>query len=95
MGVTRLNSEIRSHTLNFARKFRCRAATDDCLFYEFLYPVAYKLVVIIKTSAHCYRLVYYFAFMNGPCYSKYKSFRTIADLCVFLDSICPSAVENK
>lgn len=95
MGCTRLSLEICSHTLNFARIFRCRAYTADYLFYEFLNQVAYKSVVIIKTSNHCYRVVYYSSFMNGTCKSEYKSFRTIADMCVYLDSICPSAVENK
>lgn len=95
MGATRLSSEIRSHTLNFPRKFRCRAYTNDYLFYEFLDQVAYKSVAIIKTSNYCYRVIYYSSFMTVSRKSEYKSFRTIADMCVFLDSICPSAVENK
>ena len=95
MSFSRLNSEIVSRALNFARKFRCRSCTEDYLFYEFLNQVAYNSVVIIKTSQNCYRLVYYSSNMLGSCYSEYKSFRSIADMCVYLDSICPSAVENK
>lgn len=94
MFATRLYLEIRSHSLDFARKFRCRSCTDDYLFYEFLNQVGYKSVVIIKTSKNCYRLVYYSSFMSGSCNSEYKSFRSIADMCVYLDSICPSAIEN-
>ena len=100
MFATRLYSEIRSHTLNFARKFRCRAYTDNYLFYEFLNQVAYHSVAIIKTSNYCYRVIFYSSLMlvcRKSVYrkSEYKSFRTIADMCVYLDSICPLAVENK
>lgn len=95
MVATRLNLEICFHTLNFARKFRCRAYTDNYLFYEFLNQVSYNSVVIIKTSAHCYRVIYYSSFMTVSRKSEYKTFSTIADMCVYLDSICPSAVENK
>lgn len=94
MFATRLYLEIRSHSLNFARKFRCRAYTDSYLFYEFLNKVGYISVAIIKTSINCYRVIYYSSFMTVSRKSDYKSFRTIADMCVYLDSICPSAVEN-
>ena len=94
MFATRLYSEIRSHTLNFARKFRCRAYTYDYLFFEFLNQVAYHTVAIIKTSNYCYRVIHYSSFMTVSRKSEYKSFRTIADMCIYLDSICPSAVEN-
>lgn len=95
MGPTRLSLDIRSRTLNFARKFRCRAYTNDYLFYEFLNQVDYNSVAIIKTSNYCYRVIHYSSCMTVSRKSEYKSFRTIADMCVYLDSICPSAVDNK
>lgn len=91
----RLYSKIVSYALNFIRKFRCVSCTDDYLFFEFLNRDAYNSVVIIKTSSRCYRLVYYSSLMTGSRKSEYKSFRNISDMCVYLDSICPSAVENK
>ena len=94
MFSTRLYLEIRSHSLNFAREFRCRAYTDSYLFYEFLNKFVYISVAIIKTSINCYRVIYYSSFMTVSRKSVYKSFRTIADMCVYLDSICPSAVEK-
>lgn len=95
MFATRMYLEIRSHSLNFARIFRCRAYTDNYLLYEFLNKFVYISVAIIKTSINCYRLIHYSSFMTVSRKSEYKSFRTIADMCVYLDSICPSAVENK
>lgn len=95
MFATRLYLEIRSHSLNFARTFRCRAYTDTYLLYEFLNKSVYISVAIIKTSINCYRVIHYSSFMSVSRKSEYKSFRTIADMCVYLDSICPSAVENK
>ena len=95
MFATRLYLEIRSHSLNFARKFRCRSYTDNYLFYEFLNQVAYYSVAIIKTSINCYRVIHYSSFMTVSRKSEYKSFSSISDMCIYLDSICPSAVENK
>ncbi len=95
MGATRLISKIFSHTLHFARKFRCRAYTDDYLFYEFLNQVSYNSVAIIKTSNYCYRVIHYSSLLPFYRKSEYKSFKTIADMCAYLDSICPSAFENK
>lgn len=95
MVATGLHSQICSHTLNFARKFRCRAYTVDYLFYDYLNQGVYKSVSIIKTSNYCYRVLHFASFMSVSCKSEYKSFRTILDMCVYLDSICPSAVDNK
>ena len=94
-GFSLLHSKIVSNALNFTRKFRCASCTDDYLFYEFLNQFAYNSVVIIKTSSRCYRLVYYSSLMSGSRKSEYKSFRNISDMCFYLDSICPSAFENK
>lgn len=93
--TTRLLSEIISKTLFFARKFRCVSCTDNYLFFELLNQFAYNSIVILQTSRNCYRVVYYSSFRNCSPKSEYKSFRTISDMCVYLDSICPSAVENK
>ena len=90
----KMNLYVCSHTLNFARKFRCRAYTDNYLFYEFLNQFAYISVAIIKTSINCYRVIHYSSFMSVSRKSEYKSFSSISDMCVYLDSICPSAVEN-
>ena len=95
MCASRLYLEICSHTLNFARKFRCRAYTEDYLLFEYINQAVYRSIAIIKTSNHCYRVINYSSIIMVSKKSEYKSFRTIADMCVYLDSICPSAVENK
>lgn len=92
--ANRLYSEIVSKTSDFVRKFRCVSCTDDYLFFESLNQIAYNSIVILQTSRNCYRLVYYSSFMTGSRKSEYKSFRSISDMCVYLNSICPSAVEN-
>lgn len=90
----RLYSAIVSKTSVFIRKFGCVSCTNDYLFFESFNQIAYNSIVILQTSRNCYRLVHYSSFITGSRKSEYKSFRSISDMCVYLDSICPSAVEN-
>lgn len=95
MGATRLNLEIRSHTVKFSNRFRLRSYTDDYLCFEYLSNTEFWSVSIIKTSAHCFRVIAYCSFLSVQRIAEYRSFRTIADMCVYLDSICPATIENK
>lgn len=88
MGATRLNLEIYSHTKNFRKLFKCRSYTDSYLFFECLSRYAYWSVSIYKTSRNCYRVMWYASYMQVRKQSGYISFRSIADMCVFLDSLC-------
>lgn len=95
MGASRLNFDIRSHTVKFSNRFRLRSYTDDYLCFEYLSNNEFLSVSIIQTSAHCFRVIAYCSFMSVQRIAEYRSFRTILDMCSYLDSICPSAVENK
>lgn len=95
MGATRLYLEILSHTVKFSNRFRMRSFTDEYLNFEYLSKSEYWSVSIIKTSAHCFRVIVYCSFMSVQRIAEYRSFRTIADMCVYLDSICPATIENK
>lgn len=94
MSATRLNLEIYSHTKYFRKMFQCRAYTDSYLFFECLSRYEYKSVAIYKTSLHCYRVMWYASYLQVRKQSGYISFRSIADMCVFLDSLCDAQLNK-
>lgn len=92
MGATRLQLEIMSHTLEFKRKFKVRYFTDSYLFFEWVSRYEYRSVAVYRTSAHCYRIIYYTSRLCVSRNSEYASFRSIQDLCVFLESCAIGAL---
>ena len=95
MTGTKLNFAVRSLSKKFYNSFRLRSYTDDYLCFEYISCSEYCNVSIIKTSVHTYRVLVYCSLQSGERIAEYRSFRSISDLCSYLDSICPSAVENK
>lgn len=86
MGSTRLNLEIYAHTLEFNKRFKVRAYTDSYLYFEALTRYDFGSVAIYRTSKHTYRVMFYRSHLQVNRYSEYKSFRTIAELCVYLEA---------
>lgn len=87
MGATRLQLEIYSHAPNFRSKFRVKNFTTEYMFCDFVNRFLYMSVTIIKTSVKCYRVIFYKSRLGIDNQAVYKSFRSIADLCVYLDTI--------
>lgn len=90
MGVSRLNITIYGMTQYFRSMFKLRAGTRDYLYFEHNSGIAFASVAIYKTSRTCYRVMYYYSLMQREYRSEYISFRTIQDLCSYLDSKCES-----
>lgn len=95
MTGNKLHFEIRSRSKNFYNRFRLRSYTDDYLCFEYISRTEYWNISIIKTSVHSYRVLTFYSLHSLQKFAEYRSFRSIYDLCLYLDSICPSAVENK
>lgn len=95
MTGSKLSFEVRSRSKKFYNTFRLRSYTDDYLCFEYISCSEYCNVSIIKTSVHCYRVLVYCSMHSVQKIAEYRSFRSICDLCTYLDSICPSAIENK
>lgn len=95
MTGSKLNFEVRLRSKKFSKLFRLRSYTDDYLCFEYISSSVYCNVSIIKTSVHCYRVLVYCSWHSVQRIAEYRSFRSICDLCSYLDSICLSAVENK
>ena len=86
MGATRLNLEIYAHTLEFNKRFKVRAYTDSYLYFEALTRYDFGSIAIYRTSSKCYRVMSYRSHLQVSRYSDYKSFRTISELCVYLET---------
>lgn len=83
---TRINLEIYAHTKEFKRLFKCAEFTDVYLNFKHIDQYWYSQVTIYKTSAKCYRAMYYSSYCACKKQCAYKSYRSLADLCVDLET---------
>lgn len=87
MGATRLQLEIYAHTQYFRAKYKLKNFTNEYLFFDCVSRYLYRTVAILKTSVKCYRVIYYQSYLSVDNKCEYRSFRSIADMCVYLDTI--------
>ena len=87
MGATRLQLEIYSHAYTFRERFRLMRGTEYYLYFESSYKYQMRTVAIYKTSAKCFRVMYFYGNASIEFFSEYTSFRSIAALCVYLEKI--------
>lgn len=92
MGATRLNLEIYSHTMYFRKRFKVFAYTEEYLQFTYNSYYDYACVTIMKTSQKCFRVMSFISHLQVKKLAEYKSFRTIAELCVYLDTLSVSLV---
>lgn len=90
MGATRLNLEIYSHTDSFKNRFRCFAFTDSYLKFQYISLYDFCDVSILKSSVHCFRVMIFKSHLSVDRIAEYKSFRTISDMCVYLETLSKS-----
>lgn len=90
MGITRLNIEIYSHTDSFKNRFRCFAFTDSYLKFQYNSRYDFCEVCIFKSSKTCYRVMMFKSHLSIDRIADYKSFRTISDMCVYLETLSKS-----
>ena len=82
---TRMQLEILTHTERFAKRFKVAASTSDYICYQQIGYNTFVVVTVYRTCAKCYRVMGYYSRSSVRKGSFYKSFRTLAALCVFLD----------
>ncbi len=87
MGATRLQLEIISHTEEFRRKFRVNSCTDCYIQFVANTRFDFASATVYRTSHHTYRLMWFHSHLQVRKFSEYKSFRTIAELCVYLETL--------
>lgn len=87
MGATRLQLEILTHTIYFAKRFEVYCCTDVYICYQLTARYTFAQVNVYRTSAHCYRVMYFSLYANKSKKSGYISFRTIGDMCAWFDTV--------
>lgn len=83
----RLLLELKTHTRDFDKRFKLNACTSDYMHYNFTNRYYQSTVTIYRTCAKCYRVMTYVSYLQVQKASEYKSFRSISDLCVYLENL--------
>ncbi len=84
---TRFNLEIISHTRLFRKLFTCGEFTNDYLSFQHVGRYYFSHVTVCKTSSKCIRVMSYTSYCNAQKWSEYNSFRSISDLCIYLETL--------
>lgn len=84
---THLQLEILSYTDKFTKHYKLDSSTDKFLMYKMLTRTTYSIVAIFRTSTKCYRVMFYQSYLSVRKKSLYTSFRSMAELCVWLDTL--------
>lgn len=87
---TRMQLEIYSHTVQFKKRFHLDGYTDRYLCFKCVMQYRYCLVTIYCTCAKCYRVMTYKSYCSTRKESEYKSFRTLSELCNYLEDLAIS-----
>ena len=83
---TRLHLEIFAHTDEFRKKFKAEFFTDVYICFGYLSRWTFAQANIYRTSAKCYRVMTYNSYLGADKRCSYISFRSIADMCVYLEN---------
>lgn len=79
--------QINAHTSNFRSKFRVRYYTDSYVHFVANTCCDIASVSVYRTSEKCYRVMFYHSHLLNGKVSDYKSFRTLSELCYYLDTL--------
>lgn len=79
--------QINALASNFRSKFRVHSYTD--LYVHFVANTCSDIasVSVYRTSERCFRVMFYHSHLQNCKLSGYKSFRTLSELCYYLDTL--------
>lgn len=86
MAINRMGLEIYSHAPIFRDRYKLKYSSSDYLYFEGVNRYNLSSVAIFRTSCKCYRVMYYKSRLSTDFEAEYKSFRSLASLCVYLDT---------
>ena len=92
MALNKLYDSICSLSVSFTKHFRLCNYTTDYLHFSFNSPDAYSTVNLIKTSQHSYIVMTYVMLVNVKKFSLCVRFRTLKDMCIYLDTLSSQLV---
>lgn len=79
--------QINALTTNFRSKFRVHSYTDS--YVQFVGNTCSDIasVCVYRTSEKCFRVMFYHSHLQNCKVSDYKSFRSLSELCYYLDTL--------
>lgn len=79
--------QINALTTNFRSKFRVHSYTDSYVHFVANTCSDIASVCVYRTSDRCFRVMFYHSHLQNCKVSDYKSFRSLSELCYYLDTI--------
>lgn len=79
--------QINALTSNFRSKFRVHSYTDSFVHFVANTCSDFASVCVYRTSEKCFRVMFYHSHLQNFNVSDYKSFRTLSELCSYLDTL--------
>lgn len=79
--------QINALTSNFRSKFRVHSYTDSYVYFVANTCSDIASVCVYRTSEKCFRVMFYHSHLHNCKVSDYKSFRTLSELCYYLDTL--------
>lgn len=79
--------QINALTTNFRSKFRVNSYTDSYVHFVANTCSDIASVCVYRTSEKCFRVMFYHSHLQNCKVSDYKSFRTLSELCHYLDTL--------
>lgn len=92
MALNKLYDSIRSLTESFAKRFRLCACVGDYLQFSFNNITVYCNITLMKTSQHTYIAMVYLDILNCGKMASCMRFRTLKDMCIYLDTLSSQLV---
>ena len=79
--------QINALTSNFRSKFRVHSYTDSYVHFVANTCSDIASISVYRTSEKCFRVMFYHSHLQNCKVSDYKSFRTLSELCYYLDTL--------
>ena len=79
--------QINALTTNFRSRFRVHSYTDSYVHFVANTCSDIASVCVYRTSEKCFRVMFYHSHLQNCKVSDYKSFRTLSELCYYLDTL--------
>ncbi len=92
MALNKLYDSICSMTVFFGKRFRLCAYAGSYLQFTFNNINVYSNITLMKTSQHTFIAMIYFNILNGGKMASCMRFRSLKDMCIYLDTLSSQLV---
>ena len=92
MALNKLYDSICSMTDSFGKRFRLCAYAGSYLQFTFNSVNVCSNITLMKTSQHTFIAMIYLYILNGGKMASCMRFRTLKDMCIYLDTLSSQLV---